>query len=133
MAEGGEREHGPDEGNRNRGKKYELRDAPQELSGRGETATEETLDRPRETGEQDEARDPAVRGALRSRGGAALQYELDPSILRLAGRCRVRRDRLRFAVSRCFDALGPDPITLEQTRVIASDGVAHLRYRVVRD
>jgi len=34
---------------------------------------------------------------------------------------------------RLFDALGPDPITLEQTRVIASDGVVHLRYRVVRD
>jgi dihydrofolate reductase len=34
---------------------------------------------------------------------------------------------------RLFDALGPDPVTLEQTRVIASDGVAHLRYRVVRD
>ena len=34
---------------------------------------------------------------------------------------------------RLFDALGPDPIALEQTRVIASDGVVHLRYRVVRD
>lgn len=34
---------------------------------------------------------------------------------------------------RLFDHLGPDPITLEQTRVVASDGVTHLRYRVVRD
>jgi dihydrofolate reductase len=33
---------------------------------------------------------------------------------------------------RLFDHLG-DPIALEQTRVIASDGVTHLRYRVVRD
>jgi dihydrofolate reductase len=33
---------------------------------------------------------------------------------------------------RLFDHLGPDPITLEQTRVIESDGVTHLRYRVVR-
>jgi dihydrofolate reductase len=31
---------------------------------------------------------------------------------------------------RLFDDLGPDPIMLEQTRVIASDGVTHLRYRV---
>lgn len=34
---------------------------------------------------------------------------------------------------RLFDHLGPDPIVLEQTRVIESDGVTHLRYRVVRD
>jgi dihydrofolate reductase len=34
---------------------------------------------------------------------------------------------------RLFDDLGPDPITLEQTRVIESEGVTHLRYRVVRD
>ena len=34
---------------------------------------------------------------------------------------------------RLFDHLGGDPIALEQTRVIASDGVTHLRYRVVRD
>jgi dihydrofolate reductase len=33
---------------------------------------------------------------------------------------------------RLFDHLGAAPITLEQTRVIASDGVTHLRYRVVR-
>ena len=33
---------------------------------------------------------------------------------------------------RLFDALGPDPIALEQTRVVVSDGVTHLRYRVVR-
>jgi dihydrofolate reductase len=32
---------------------------------------------------------------------------------------------------RLFDQLGPDPISLEQIRVIESDGVAHLRYRVV--
>jgi dihydrofolate reductase len=34
---------------------------------------------------------------------------------------------------RLLDNLGPDPITLEQTRVIESEGVTHLRYRVVRD
>jgi dihydrofolate reductase len=34
---------------------------------------------------------------------------------------------------RLFDHLGPDPIALEPTRVIESEGVAHLRYRVVRD
>jgi len=34
---------------------------------------------------------------------------------------------------RLFEHLGPDPTVLEQTRVIASDGVTHLRYRVVRD
>lgn len=34
---------------------------------------------------------------------------------------------------RLFDHLGPDPIALEQTRVIGSEGVAHLRYRVIRD
>jgi dihydrofolate reductase len=34
---------------------------------------------------------------------------------------------------RLFDHIGPDPITLEQIRVIESDGVTHLRYRVVRD
>jgi hypothetical protein len=33
---------------------------------------------------------------------------------------------------RLFDHLGPDLITLEQTRVIESEGVTHLRYRVVR-
>jgi dihydrofolate reductase len=32
---------------------------------------------------------------------------------------------------RLFDRLGPDPIELEQARVIASDGVTHLRYRVL--
>lgn len=32
---------------------------------------------------------------------------------------------------RLFDDLGPDPIELEQLRVIESDGVTHLRYRVV--
>jgi dihydrofolate reductase len=34
---------------------------------------------------------------------------------------------------RLFDHFGPDPIVLEQTRVIESEGVTHLRYRVVRD
>lgn len=34
---------------------------------------------------------------------------------------------------RLFDHLGPDPIALEQIRVIESEGVTHLRYRVVRD
>jgi dihydrofolate reductase len=33
---------------------------------------------------------------------------------------------------RLFDHLGADSIELEQTRVIASEGVTHLRYRVVR-
>lgn len=33
---------------------------------------------------------------------------------------------------RLFEHLGPDPIRLEQTRVIASEGVTHLRYRVLR-
>ena len=33
---------------------------------------------------------------------------------------------------RLFDHLGPGPIALEQIRVIASEGVTHLRYRVVR-
>jgi dihydrofolate reductase len=33
---------------------------------------------------------------------------------------------------RLFDHLGADPIALEQTRVIESEGVTHLRYRVVR-
>ena len=33
---------------------------------------------------------------------------------------------------RLFDHLGADPIVLEQTRVIESEGVTHLRYRVVR-
>ena len=33
---------------------------------------------------------------------------------------------------RLFEHLGPDPIALEQTRVIESEGVTHLRYRVVR-
>jgi dihydrofolate reductase len=34
---------------------------------------------------------------------------------------------------RLFDHLGAGPIALEQTRVIESEGVTHLRYRVVRD
>ena len=33
---------------------------------------------------------------------------------------------------RLLDDLGPDPIDLEQVRVIGSEGVSHLRYRVVR-
>jgi dihydrofolate reductase len=33
---------------------------------------------------------------------------------------------------RLLDHLGADPIVLEQTRVIESEGVTHLRYRVVR-
>jgi dihydrofolate reductase len=33
---------------------------------------------------------------------------------------------------RLLDHFGPDPIKLEQTRVIESEGVTHLRYRVVR-
>jgi hypothetical protein len=33
---------------------------------------------------------------------------------------------------RLLDHLGPDPIALEQTRVIESEGVTHLRYRVMR-
>jgi dihydrofolate reductase len=33
---------------------------------------------------------------------------------------------------RLFDDFGPDPIDLEQARVIGSEGVSHLRYRVVR-
>ena len=33
---------------------------------------------------------------------------------------------------RLLDHLGPDPIVLEQTRVIESEGVTHLRYRVIR-
>ena len=33
---------------------------------------------------------------------------------------------------RLFDHLGPDPIDLEQIQVVPSDGVTHLRYRVVR-
>lgn len=33
---------------------------------------------------------------------------------------------------RLFDHLGADPIALEQTRVIESEGVTHMRYRVVR-
>jgi len=32
---------------------------------------------------------------------------------------------------RLFDHLGADSIALEQTRVIESEGVTHLRYRVV--
>ncbi len=31
---------------------------------------------------------------------------------------------------RLFDHLGPDPVDLELLRVVASDGVTHLRYRV---
>jgi dihydrofolate reductase len=34
---------------------------------------------------------------------------------------------------RLLDHLGPDPIALEQTRVIESLGVTHVRYRVLRD
>lgn len=34
---------------------------------------------------------------------------------------------------RLFDHLGADPIALEQMRVIESEGVTHLRYRVLRD
>jgi len=34
---------------------------------------------------------------------------------------------------RLLDHLGPEPIVLEQLRVIESDGVTHLRYRVVHD
>jgi dihydrofolate reductase len=34
---------------------------------------------------------------------------------------------------RLLDHLGPDPIALEQTRVIVSEGVTHLRYRVLRE
>jgi dihydrofolate reductase len=33
---------------------------------------------------------------------------------------------------RLLDHLGPEPIALEQLRVVVSDGVTHLRYRVVR-
>jgi dihydrofolate reductase len=33
---------------------------------------------------------------------------------------------------RLFDGIGPEPIDLEQLWVIGSDGVSHLRYRVVR-
>ena len=33
---------------------------------------------------------------------------------------------------RLFEHFGPDPIALEQIRVVPSDGVTHLRYRVVR-
>jgi dihydrofolate reductase len=33
---------------------------------------------------------------------------------------------------RLFDDVGPGPIDLEQVRVIGSEGVSHLRYRVVR-
>lgn len=33
---------------------------------------------------------------------------------------------------RLLDHLGPDPIALEQTRVVVSDGVTRLRYRVLR-
>ena len=46
---------------------------------------------------------------------------------------QVRLVPLRLAVGvRLFDHLGADPIVLEQTRVIESEGVTHLRYRVVR-
>jgi dihydrofolate reductase len=34
---------------------------------------------------------------------------------------------------RLFDGLGPDPIELEQIRVIPSDGVTHVRYRVRKE
>jgi dihydrofolate reductase len=33
---------------------------------------------------------------------------------------------------RLFDHLGIEPIQLEQTRVIESEGVTHLRYSIVR-
>jgi hypothetical protein len=33
---------------------------------------------------------------------------------------------------RLLDHLGPDPIALGQIRVIESEGVTHLRYRVMR-
>jgi dihydrofolate reductase len=33
---------------------------------------------------------------------------------------------------RLFDNIGPNPIRLEQMRIIPSDGVTHLRYRVLR-
>jgi dihydrofolate reductase len=33
---------------------------------------------------------------------------------------------------RLLDHLGPEPIALEQVRVVVSDGVTHLRYRVVQ-
>jgi dihydrofolate reductase len=33
---------------------------------------------------------------------------------------------------RLFDQTGPTPITLERTRVIASSGITHLRFRVVK-
>ncbi|MCS7481572.1 dihydrofolate reductase family protein [Umezawaea endophytica] len=33
---------------------------------------------------------------------------------------------------RLLDHFGPGPIALEQTRVVESDGVTHLRYRVIR-
>jgi dihydrofolate reductase len=32
---------------------------------------------------------------------------------------------------RLFDHLGPDPVDLEQVQVVPSDGVTHIRYRVV--
>ena len=34
-------------------------------------------------------------------------------------------------MSSLISALGSEPIALEQTRVIESEGVTHLRYRVV--
>ena len=33
---------------------------------------------------------------------------------------------------RLFDHLGAEPVELEQISVVPSDGVTHLRYRVVR-
>jgi hypothetical protein len=33
---------------------------------------------------------------------------------------------------RLFDHIGAEPIALEQIRVIESEGVTHLRYRVVK-
>jgi dihydrofolate reductase len=51
-----------------------------------------------------------------------------------------RLDEIRVSVTpvllgsgvRLLDHLGPEPIALEQARVVVSDGVTHLRYRVVR-
>jgi hypothetical protein len=53
-----------------------------------------------------------------------------PDARRDPGQCRPL---LLGGGVRLFDHLGPEPIVLEQTRVLPSDGVTHLRYRVVRD
>jgi dihydrofolate reductase len=50
-----------------------------------------------------------------------------------------RLDEIRVSVApvilgsgvRLLDHLGPEPIALEQVRVVVSDGVTHLRYRVL--